>query len=420
MKRFLLFFLSMFLMNVNYAQEIQFWHSFSGHLGYLLKQISTDFNNSQDTYKIKPVYKGNYAESLTSLAAAFRAGLAPPLVQVFEVGTATMLYPKGVIKPLYEIMYGQDFDKNDIQAAIYDYYSDNKGRLLALPFNTSVPVLYYNKSLFDELGILEVGKSWEELEQIGEKIIKNGRKCAYTSAYPSWVHLEVFSMIHGLSFTSGRTLKATVAYNKPEVRSHIKRLVRWKKRRIFEYGGRDSDPASLFISGHCAMFTQSSGSYKSLQQTVKFELGVAAMPYSKKIIQQRHNSIIGGAAIWVMNGFDEKTYRGVAHFLSYLSSPKVQAYWQKNTGYMAISKKALAINRTQKLPIDSIAADELTFGKKNHRIRLGGYAQIRRINDEELEAAFAEIKSVEQALDDAVKRVNHLLRRFNKNNASWS
>jgi sn-glycerol 3-phosphate transport system substrate-binding protein len=75
--------------------EIQWWHSMGGALGEWINDLATDFNKSQAEYKIVPTFKGSYDESMTAAIAAFRAGNAPHILQVFEVGTATMMASKG-------------------------------------------------------------------------------------------------------------------------------------------------------------------------------------------------------------------------------------------------------------------------------------------------------------------------------------
>jgi len=132
---------------------IPFWHAFAGGLGKTLIKVCDDFNHSQSEYEIKPIYKGSYQDVLTSFVSAFKAGKQPPLVHVYEVGSALMLYPSGVIKPVEDLFAGSSRRrlKESIFPSIYSYYSDHQGRLMALPFNSSAPVLFYNKTLLDKL-----------------------------------------------------------------------------------------------------------------------------------------------------------------------------------------------------------------------------------------------------------------------------
>ncbi len=94
--------------------EIQWWHSMGGALGEWVNDHAKDFNASQSQYKIVPTFKGSYDESMTAAIAAFRAGNAPHILQVFEVGTATMMASKGSIVPVGKVMQdaGLKFDPN--------------------------------------------------------------------------------------------------------------------------------------------------------------------------------------------------------------------------------------------------------------------------------------------------------------------
>src|SRR3982074_3206677 len=85
--------------NVQAQTEIQWWHSMQGALNDKVVELANGFNASQKEYKVVPIFKGQYPESMTAAIAAFRAGNAPHILQVFEVGTATMMGAKGAIRP---------------------------------------------------------------------------------------------------------------------------------------------------------------------------------------------------------------------------------------------------------------------------------------------------------------------------------
>src|SRR5207247_9183878 len=104
----------------------------TGALGDTRSEIANGFNASQKDYKVVPVYRGSYPESMTAAIAAFRAGSAPHILQVFEVGTATMMAAKGAVKPVYQMMKeaGEPFEPKNYLPAVSGYYSDSKGNLL--------------------------------------------------------------------------------------------------------------------------------------------------------------------------------------------------------------------------------------------------------------------------------------------------
>ena len=193
----------------------------AGHLGDEVKLLADDFNHSQNEFTIKPVYKGDYIETLTSFAAAFRAHRPPAIVQIFEVGTAIMLAPKGVIKPVDVLMQeqGMSLPKDDFIQSVREFYSRD-GQLMAMPFNLSVPVLYYNRDILAKIGYSQANfpRTWVEMEVLAKKIKEAGYECTYTTAYPGWVLFESFLAIHGLPLTQASPARAV--FNTPELERH--------------------------------------------------------------------------------------------------------------------------------------------------------------------------------------------------------
>ncbi|NDA94125.1 MAG: extracellular solute-binding protein [Betaproteobacteria bacterium] len=183
------------------ATEIQFWHSMGGKLGDWVNDMATGFNKTQSEYKVVPVFKGTYAESMTAGIAAFRAGNAPHILQVFEVGTATMMASKGAIVPVAQVMKdaGEKFDPKAYVPAVAGYYTSRKGEMLSFPFNSSTTVFYYNKDVFQKAGVRKVPETWSDVALAAALIKSSGAaKCAYTSSWVSWVHLENFSAWHNV------------------------------------------------------------------------------------------------------------------------------------------------------------------------------------------------------------------------------
>ncbi len=216
--------------------ELVMWYSLAGHLGAEVKHLATDFNHSQNDYTVKLVYKGEYIEAITSFAAAFRAKQPPAIVQIFEVGTATMLYPQGITKPLDELMQEQGFvlPKDHFLPALRAFYSE-ADRLLAMPFNTSIPVIYYNADALAKAGYSVFPSTWDEMEVLAAKLRQIGYACAYTTAYPAWIQIESFSAIHGLPMLDAE--RAIVSYNNPAVINHLERLKNGNKSIILSMVG---------------------------------------------------------------------------------------------------------------------------------------------------------------------------------------
>lgn len=402
--------------------EIIFWHSLAGHPGREVQALAKSFNLSQADYKIKPIYKGDYIETLTSFAAAFHAHQPPALIQVFEVGTGTMLAPTGIIKPVDVLLEeeGVTLPKDSFFPAVRSYYSENN-QLMAMPFNTSIPVLFYNADALAKIGYTAKSfpQTWDELEILAFKLKQAGFSCAYTSAYPAWILIESFSAIHGLPMIDTLTQKAN--YNNKRMIHHLERLLRWQKMHYFEYGGRSDDATVLFTSGRCPLLSQSSGAFNSLSELVPFKLGMSILPLDKAASSHRFNNVSGGAALWVVSGQAANIYKGIAQFFSYLSKPSVQLQWHQNTGYLPLGIEGIyqpLVNKSQPPYLQLARLELIEKVQTSPGLRSGPQNQIRAINDEALETIFAGIKSPRQAMDDAVIRANHVLMRFALNTSS--
>ena len=412
--------------------EIQWWHSMTGALDTRVNEIANGFNASQSEYKVVPVYKGGYAESMSAAVAAARAKQAPHILQVFEVGTATMMAAKGVVKPVYEVMQqaGEPFDPSGYMPAVASYYTDTKGRMLSMPFNSSTTVFYYNKDAFAKAGLdpSKPPRTWKEVGDAAAKIKATGATpCAFTTAWQSWVQLESMSAWHNVQFATQENgfggMEARLTYNNPMLVKHIAMLGAWAKDGRFSYAGRTTEPEAKFYSGECAMLTSSSAAYANIKRNAKFDFSISYLPYHEDVKGAPQNTIIGGASLWVFEGKTPEEYKGVAKFFTYLSKPEVQAEWHQSTGYVPITKAAYELTKSQgyyeKNPGTDIAIEQLLLKnptKMSKGLRLGNYVQIRTINDEELEAVWSGKKTAKQALDAAVERGNAELRKFERAN----
>jgi sn-glycerol 3-phosphate transport system substrate-binding protein len=410
--------------------ELQWWHAMTSVNADRINKIAADFNASQSDYKVVPVFKGSYAETMTGAIAAYRAGNAPDIVQVFEVGTATMMAAKGAIKPVYQLMAdaNEPFDPSSYLAAVTGYYSTPDGKMLSFPFNSSTPVVYWNKDEFKKAGLDpdKPPKTWPETFEAAKKLRAAGVPCGFTSAWVSWVQVENFSAWHNLPIgTKDNGLGGTdteLVFNNPTVVRHIANLADAEKDKSFDYGGRTTEPEPKFISGDCGMIQDSSAAYGMFKAGAKFDWGVAELPYYPDVAGAPQNSIIGGASLWVMGGKPADHYKGIAKFFTYLSGTPVQEAWHEATGYLPITKAAYEKTKADgfydKNPGTEVAILQMT-GKpptdNSKGLRFGNMVQIRDVIAEDLEAAFSGKMDAKAALDDAVSRGNALLRQFQKN-----
>jgi sn-glycerol 3-phosphate transport system substrate-binding protein len=407
--------------------EIQWWHSMTGALGDKVNELANKFNASQKDYKVVPVYKGTYPESMTAAVAAFRAGNAPHILQVFEVGTATMMAAKGAVVPVAKIMKDADepFDPRAYLPTVAGYYTDAKGNMLSFPFNSSTIVFYINKDAFKKAGLdpNKAPKTWKEVMAASEKLKASGQACVYTSGWPSWMHIENFSAWHnvpiGTKDNGMSGIDTEFKFNSPLHVMHLTMLGDMSKRGLFTYAGRTNQAEAKFYSGECAMLTSSTGAQANIRRNAKFEYSVNFIPYHDDVKGAPQNSIIGGASLWVMGGKTNNAYKGIARFFSFLSRPEIQADWHQTTGYVPITMAAAELTRKsgfyEKNPGTDVAVKQLTNKPptaNSKGLRFGNFVQGREVIEEEMESVFAGKKDAKTALDDAAKRGNDILRKF--------
>ena len=408
--------------------EIQWWHAMTGGNNQVVVKLANDFNASQSEYKVVPTYKGGYADTMNAGIAAFRAGNAPHIMQVFEVGTATMMAARGAVKPVYQLMKetGEKFDPNAYLPAITGYYSTSKGEMLSFPFNSSSTVMWVNLDALKKANIADVPKTWPEVFEDARKLKAAGyTTCGFSNAWVTWVNLEQLSAWHNVPLAPKANgldgFDTVLEFNGPLQVRHLEKLVELQKDKTYDYSGRTNTGEGRFTSGECPIFLTSSGFFGNVKSQAKFHWTNAPMPYYPDVKGAPQNSIIGGASLWVMGGKTPDEYKGVAKFLAFLSDPDRQVYIHKASGYLPITRAAYAKARDEGFykdqPYLETPLKELTNKpptENSRGLRLGNMVQLRDVWAEEIEQALAGKKTAKEALDAAVARGNTMLRQFER------
>jgi sn-glycerol 3-phosphate transport system substrate-binding protein len=367
------------------------------------------------------VFKGTYPETLNAGIAAFRAQQPPHILQVFDVGTGVMMNAEGAVKPVAEIlsMGGTEFDKSKYLPGIVAYYSTPDGTMLSFPYNSSSPILYYNKDLFEKAGLdpNNPPKTWPEVFEAARKIKESGAApCGYTSTWLTWIGLENFAAWNNLQYaTEENGLASTdveLTFNTEPFVRHFQNIADLAKEDVFRYGGRTSEAKQLFLSGECAILTESSGGLGDIVKS-GINYGIGQLPYYDDLEGAPQNTIPGGASLWVFGGHDDAEYEGVAAFFEFLSQPEIQARLHQVSGYLPVTMEAYNMtkesgfyeeNPGRETPITQMMGKEPTANSKG--VRLINMPQIRDIQNEEFEKMLAGEQTAQQALDNAVERGN--------------
>ena len=410
--------------------EINMWMGLTGLSAELLNKYGEEFNKTQSKYKAVVSFKGQYPEQRAAAVAAYRAGNPPHIMQMFDAGSGDMMSAKGAIVPVSEVFKRANlkFDPADFIAPARGYYGLPDGGLLSMPFNVSTTVLFYNKDAFRKAGLNpeQPPKTWPELVEAAKKVRQtNAAACGFTTTWLAWVMLEQFSSRHNLSIGSeqnGRTsLSAALDFNSPLHVRMVQTLVEMQKDKSFDYGGRSNDAAAKFISGECAMLTQSSGGLGAIVQGAKFQFGVGQLPYWPDVKDTPYATTIGGASLWVFNAPKRtpEEFKGVALFLDYLRSTPVMVDWAKRTGFLPATNAAFKAmqdegffkqNPGRDVPILSLIDGRQGAHTKGYRF--GRWTEIRDYYHEEVERALQGKQSAKEALDIAALRGNAAIRAF--------
>jgi sn-glycerol 3-phosphate transport system substrate-binding protein len=406
-------------------QEISLWHAMTGVPGWELEQLAARFNASQSEYRLVLSYKGGAEYTVASALSARARDSGPHLVQVPDVATADFLGRPGVARPLWRLLAESGMNSNArVIPSLAGNFSDDQGRLLALPLTAATPILYYNRDAF-RFALLDpdrAPKTWYEMPAMLGALRASGSSCPFTTAWPSWILLENMSAWHDEEFATHQNgmvgADARLSFNGRLMVRWISMLSSWLKSGYFVYAGRENEAEARFTSGECAILTSSSASYGALRARAGFDLGVAHLPYYDDFSAAPQNTLVGGTGLWVMGGKPKQHDPGVARFISYVLRPEVQAEWHQRTAYAPVTSAAYDLTRKKGFyedhPGHDIAVHQilLRHPTRNSRgIRLAHFREIRAIINEELEAVWGDLKTPLEALDSAVARGNFVLRQ---------
>lgn len=407
---------------------ISVWTAFSGVLGTAFNRLVSQFNASQSAYHVVATYKGSYPQVLSDTIAAFRAHTAPDITQIFDAGTATIMDATGTYVPVYKLMADNNipFATSDFIGGAASYYETSSNQLDSLPFNSSTPVLFYNKTEFAKAGISGPPTTWQELQADATTLASHGQTCALTSsgAYVMWTDMEQFAVWNGYNYATNdngytATKGVKLLIDTPPFISHLAMLGQMAGKGQYLWNGVSTSTVPLFTNGTCAMYEQSSADLATIQAGAKFPFGVSELPVVAGDTAAPQNTVVGGASLWVMAGAPANTYPGDAKFLSYLMSAAGQADWASHTGYVPVTPAGSKLLASQNFyathPNDQVAVNELNNKPPTpytRGIRLGYLPQIRQAEASAIAEVLSGKQTASQALATAQQQGDAILNQF--------
>lgn len=405
------------------AANIEFWYGNTGPVETAIKAQCDAFNAAQTQHKVTCVGQGSYEVSMQKAIAAYRAKNHPVLIQFFDAGTLDLMLSNAVV-PVQEIL--PDVKWNSYIAGTRAYYETSGGKLFAQPYNASTLLFYTNKTELEKAGVTQTPTTWEEVIDAARKLKAAGHACPFVTDGDTWRVLEQFSARHGLPIASRHNgydgLDAEYVFNTTFVAKHLQNLVDWRKEGLVRLNAdtKAGNYTAAFNAGECAMMEGSSGSYAASAKAFdgKYQITVNMAPMYKGY--ERHNTLVGGASIYVMKGHDQAEVEGAKAFLDFLRKPEQQMAFTAATGYVPVTNDVLeAINKSGDAKAAKYATAAIGIESMNQPptadsrgIRLGFYVQFREIFMEETQKAYGGQQTMQVSLDNAKKRGDELLRRF--------
>lgn len=403
--------------------EISFWHSMGGVNGQAIDTLVKKFNDENEYgITVKAQYQGEYDDSLNKLKSAQIGNMGADLVQVYEIGSRFMI-ESGWITPMQQMIDADSYDLSQVEPNLAAYYTiDNQ--LYSMPFNSSTPIMYYNKEMFEKAGITEIPDSLEGIEAVGEKLLNEGGAGQVISLGIYGWFFEQFIGKQGLEYANngnGRTEAATaVAFDSNGAAANI--LTAWKS--LYDKGyapnvGKGGDAGLAdFSAGKSAITLGSTASLKQILQDVngKFEVGTAYFPKVKST--DEGGVSIGGASLWALKNNDAKKTRATWEFVKFLISPESQAYWNAQTGYFPVTTAAqeepVFKENVEKYPQFQTAIDQLHDSSPKYvGALLSVFPEARATVESEIENLLNGNADVKTAVKNMADAINKSIEEYN-------
>lgn len=401
---------------------ISFWHSMGGVNGQAIDTLVQKFNDENEYgITVEAEYQGSYDDALNKLKSAQIGNMGADLVQVYEIGTRFMI-ESGWIVPMQSMVNADEYDTSVLEPNLAAYYTIND-MLYSMPFNSSTPLMYYNKDMFDAAGITEIPDSLEAIAQIGDQLLDSGAQEVMSLGIYGWF-FEQFIGKQGLEYANngnGRTEAATaVAFDENGAAANI--LNEWKN--LYDLGyapnvGKGGDAGLAdFSAGKSAITLGSTASLKQILQDVdgKFEVGTAYFPKVKST--DEGGVSIGGASLWALDNNDPKKLRATWEFVKFLISPESQAFWNAETGYFPVNVDAhdedVFKENIEKYPQFETAIDQLHDSAPQYAgALLSVFSEARAIVESEIESMLNGNETVDEAVDSMASQINDAIEEYN-------
>lgn len=421
------------------STKITFWYGLTGFNGGVTQEVVNRFNTSQTKYYVEAIQQPNYDDTINKLNTSLAGGALPNVVQIYDIGTQRMIDTKRIL-PVQDFMDKENSDiKADLEPAVASYYTVN-GKLYSMPFNSSAPVMYYDKNAFKEAG-LDPNKppaTYDELYADAQKLVKkdaSGKiiRSGVDFTLYGWIleqELAIQTALYAEPDNGRGSQHATkVVFNGEAGQNWLNFLKKLQDDGVGRNLGRHSGTTNgttlgaNFAKGDAAMAFESiavlrNWSAQAAAAGGKVDVGVAFLP---KPTGAKGGVIIGGASLWITDQGTSDQQQGAWEFVKFTARPEIQAYFASSTGYYPTRKSAYdqpdMKTALSKYPQFQVAVDELRSTQASPATQgavFGTFAGTRVLVEGAMEQfMLGKAASAKAALDDAASKANDNLDEYN-------
>lgn len=346
---------------------VKFWHSFNKSSGEALNEIVARFEAANPGIDVEAEFIGNYNDIVAKLQAAIPANRAPDAV-IMEVTRYGLFADRGVLADLTPYL-----EADPLKDDLFDYAREvgvYEGKNYIIPFNTSTPVLYYNKAIFERAGFTEEPplKTYDDILAVARTITENlgGEGISGIAApgqFARW----------GLIMDNGSDLIDSGSGNILIDAPNTVEAYKWMASLVHEHkvaspdGVTDEDTGrDAFLAGRVGIMLNSTGNFGGAKKAIGNDLVVLPMPCNKVC-----RVPIGGAGIGILSSSPKDVQDAAYRFISFAASPEANALWFAATGYMPINrltaKQPKAAEALAEEPGIAVAIGQLDFARGRPR-----------------------------------------------------
>ncbi len=319
---------------------LEFWYSLSGDSGQTVEDLVQQFNESQDNITVVATYQGDYATTMAKLYSAIAGGTVP---NVAQVGGAPLLRDSNTLVPIADFLSGTDGSAISGIRQVFLDYNTADGVLWSMPFNNSLPILYYNEDLFTAAGLDPASppQNFDELLAAAQALTVDSTG----SGTPSQWGLNTRDDTHWYLSTmilsnGGQIVNDTLdqmLYNNAEGVAMLSVWNDWVNTYHVTPPNQHNESQSDFLSGRLGMLFSSSASVLSMEQGANFELGTTMFP---AIGDSPLQIPIGGGSLAIFTNENQAILDASWQFVQFMSSRDSSLYLSTHTGYLPIYEDA--------------------------------------------------------------------------------